>query len=228
MAGTRPDNLHSRLVYWLKILLPLTALTILSTLFLLSRNVRPEDAIPYAEVDIADRIRTPRLTAPDFAGMTADGAALSLKAAEARLGADGSTSPGAISELVGLLETPDGARTDLVAKAARLDQDAKTMRLEGGVVISNSTGYRIETAGISVALDRTSLDSLGSVTATGPAGTFKAGSLHLGLAIPEALASPEALATPEGLATAAPPTYVLVFKDGVRMIYLPKPQGTGN
>lgn len=210
MAWTRADNLHSRLVFWLKILLPLSALTILSTLFLLSRNIRPEDAIPYAEVDIADRVRAPRLTAPDFAGMTADGAALSLKAAEARLATDGTTNPGVISELVGLLETPDGARTDIVASEARLDQDAKRMILGGGVVISNSTGYRIETAGISVALDRTSLDSLGKISATGPVGSFQAGSLHL------------------GLATADPPNYVLVFKDGVRMIYLPSKQETGN
>ena len=210
MALARHDNLHSRLVFWLKILLPLTALMILSSVFLLSRNIRPEDAIPYTEVDIADRIRTPRLTAPDFAGVTADGAALSLKAAEARLATDGSTNPGAISDLVGLLETPDGARTDLTAKAARLDQDNQHMVLGGGVVISNSTGYRIETEAITVALDRTRLDSLGPVRATGPAGSLKAGKMHLGLDDTD------------------PTAYVLVFKDGVRMIYLPAKQRTGN
>ena len=210
MAWARADNLHSRMVFWLKIILPLSALMILSTLFLLSRSIRPEDAIPYADVDIADLVRTPRLTAPDFAGMTVDGAALSLKAAEAQLATDGTTTPGVISGLVGLLETPDGARTDLSAKEARLDQDGKRMILGGGVVIDNSTGYHIETEGISVALDRTSLDSVGKISATGPAGSFEAGSLHL------------------GLATAKPPTYLLVFKGGVRMIYLPAKQESGN
>ena len=208
MVWARHDNLHSRLVYWLKITLPLVALMILSSVFLLSRSIRPEDAIPFAEVDIADRVRTPRLTAPDFAGMTADGAALSMKAADARFGT--ADNPGAISDLVGVLETPDGARTELVAHEARLDQDAKRMVLGGGVVLANSTGYRIETAGISVALDRTSLDSLGPVSATGPAGSFEAGSLHL------------------GLASDNPPSYVLVFKGGVRMVYLPGKQGAEN
>ena len=210
MAWARSDNLHSRMVFWLKIILPLSALMILSTLFLLSRSIRPEDAIPYVEVDVADLVRTPRLTAPDFAGMTADGAALSLKAAEARLSTDGTATPGAITGLVGLLETPDGARTDLTAAAAHLDQDARQMVLEGGVVIVNSAGYRIETEGVTVALDQTSLDTLGGITATGPVGSFTAGSLHL------------------GLATAQPPTYLLDFKGGVRMIYLPPKQGTGN
>ena len=208
MALARPDNLHSRLVFWLKILLPLAALTILSTLFLLSRNIRPEDAIPYADVDVADRIRTPRLTAPDFAGMTADGAALSLKAAEAQVTSDGNATPAAISDLVGLLETPDGAHTDLTAKTARLDPDSQTMVLGGGVTIANSAGYRIQTQGVSVALDRTRLESDGKVTGTGPDFTFEAGSLHL------------------GLVDAAKRTYLLVFNGGVRMIYLPTTEGT--
>lgn len=205
MARLWPDNPHSRLVFWLKILLPLTALVLLSTLFLLSRTIRPEDAIPYAEVDVADRIRTPRLTAPDFAGMTEDGAALSLKAAEVTLGTEGNAAPDAISKLAGLIETPDGSRTDITALEARLDPEARHMILGGGVILTNSTGYRVETEGLRVALDRTSLDSLGPVTATGPAGTFTAGSLHL------------------GLATAT--TYEMVFKDGVQMVYLPGTQG---
>ncbi len=210
MALARPDNLHSRLVFWLKIILPLTALAILSTLFLLSRSIRPEDAIPYAEVDVADRIRTPRLTEPDFAGVTADGATLSLKAAEARVAVEGETGPGLIRQLVGRLQTPDGASTNLIAREARLDQDARAMLLGGGVTISISLGYRAETAGISVALDRTSLDSLGPVTATGPAGRIEAGLLHL------------------GRTAEIPPSYVLVFKAGVRMIYLPGKPGAGN
>ncbi len=208
MALARPDNLHSRLVFWLKILLPLAALTILSTLFLLSRNIRPEDAIPYADVDVADRIRTPRLTAPDFAGVTADGAALSLKAAEARVSTDGSATPGAINDLVGLLETPDGAHTDLTAKTATLDPVGRTMVMGGGVTIANSAGYRVQTQGIRVALDRTRLDSDGKVTGTGPDFTFEAGSLHLGLVDP------------------VQHTYLLVFNDGVRMVYLPATEGT--
>ena len=210
MAWARPDNLHSRLVFWLKILLPLCALAILSTLFLVSRAIRPEDAIPYAEVNVADLLKEPRLSAPDFAGMTSDGAALSLTATEAQLGQSGTASSGLITGLVGLLETPDGAHTDLAAAAARLDAVGRRMVLSGGVTISNSAGYHIETQSISVALDKTSLDSEGPITASGPVGSITAGALHLGL---------------DGL---GPDSYVLVFKNGVQMIYLPTKQGTKN
>ena len=44
------DNVHSRVVFWLKIILPLLALAILSTLFLFSRRIDTDQALPYAEV----------------------------------------------------------------------------------------------------------------------------------------------------------------------------------
>ncbi|MGB3251218.1 MAG: hypothetical protein WBB13_18855, partial [Tabrizicola sp.] len=67
---------HTRLVGWLKVALPLTALAILSTLFLVARRIDPEAALPYAEVDVEDLAREPRMTAPTYAGTTEDGAAL--------------------------------------------------------------------------------------------------------------------------------------------------------
>jgi lipopolysaccharide export system protein LptC len=210
MATAQQRDRHSRLVLRLKILLPITAIGILSTLFLMSNSVRPEDAIPYANVDVATLIREPRLTAPVFAGMTSDGAALSLKASAARVGtADGATSS-RISDLTGLLETPDGATTNLTALQAVLDDTAKMAILTGDVQVSNSAGYVVDSQLLRVALDKTSLDSPGFVTAAGPVGTITAGSMHLGL-IPDTGSD-----------------YVLLFKDDVTLIYLPSKQATGN
>ena len=207
MALTFRDNLHSRLVFWLKILLPLAALAALSTLFLVPRNVRPEDAIPYTKVDIAKLANEPRLTNAAYAGMTADGATLTVKAAEAKPGIAGTANAGLATDVTGNLDTPDGARTNFAAKQARLDQAAQMVVLSGGVVITNSLGYRMETPGLRVRLDRTALDSDGAVMATGPLGRIDAGSLHLGLAEP-------------GM-----PGYLLVFNGGVRLLYQPPKQG---
>ena len=76
------DKWHSRLVSVLKVLLPLIALVLLSTLFLFSRKINPEDAIPYASVDVEDRLRDPKMTGAGLSGMTADGSAISVTAAE--------------------------------------------------------------------------------------------------------------------------------------------------
>ena len=71
---------HTRVVGWLKVALPLMALAVLSTLFLVADQIDPEDALPYAEVDVEDLAREPRMTMPSYAGITTDGAALSLTA----------------------------------------------------------------------------------------------------------------------------------------------------
>jgi lipopolysaccharide export system protein LptC len=92
-------DLHSRIVGWAKVILPLAALGILSTLFLFARTIDPEDAIPYAEVDVEDRIREPRLTAPTYSGVTSDGSAVTFQAVEARPAGD--NGPARAEEMAG-------------------------------------------------------------------------------------------------------------------------------
>ena len=64
----RADNAWSRWVALLKIVLPLIALALLSSIFLLSRTIDPTATIPFTEVDVEDRVREPRLTEPKFSG----------------------------------------------------------------------------------------------------------------------------------------------------------------
>lgn len=197
------DNFHSTAVAWLKLALPLLALGILSTLFLVSRRVDPETAIPAAPVDIADRVREPRLTHPVWAGMTDDGAALTVTAAEARPKGGGSGDATA-QALRATLETPDGGRVELAADRGRIEDDGTRMTVEGDVVVTTSAGYRIQTETLEARMDRTGLDAAGAVIATGPAGRLTAGSMRL------------------TEATERPGSYVLVFNHGVRLLYNPR------
>jgi len=75
---------YSRVVAWLKVIFPLSALALLSTLFLFARSIDPEQSIPFADVDVKELAREPRITAPEFSGMTADGAAITISAATAK------------------------------------------------------------------------------------------------------------------------------------------------
>jgi len=196
------DNFHSTAVAWLKVLLPLAALGILSTLFLVSRTIDPEDAIPFAEVDVQDRIREPRLTAPTWAGMTEDGSALTVTAAEARPSGGAVTDANATT-LRAVLDMPGGGRAELVAATGRLDLAAGRLIVEGGVVLTTSTGYTLRTEAMAAALDRTGLTSPGPIAGDGPGGHLSAGSMEL-------TASAD-----------APDTHVMVFKNGVRLLYQP-------
>lgn len=199
---TRYDNFHSVVVAWLKVLLPLLALAILSTLFLVSRTIDPSDAIPFAEVDVAERVREPRLTTPTWAGVTDDGAALTVAADEARPATSDGTGASA-KALVANLETPDGASAEMVAASGALDTDTQILTLIGDVVVSTSTGFLITSDEMSAALDRTLVTSKGPVTATGPLGRIDAGAMEISESPVDA-----------GL-------YVLIFKGGVNLLYQP-------
>ncbi|MGP3696567.1 LPS export ABC transporter periplasmic protein LptC [Rhodobacter sp. NSM] len=203
MTARRPDNLHSRLVGWLKIVLPLAALAVLSTLFLVARTIDPDDAIPYADVDVEDRLREPRMTAPTWAGITSDGAALSVEAAEARPGqTDGEE--GRASALRARIETPDGASARMTAETGVLDDEARLLRLGGGVELETSTGYHVTTEALTAGLDETDVQSEGALDATGPLGRIEAGSMRL-------TEDPEVAGS-----------YVLTFGNRVKLVYDPK------
>jgi len=197
---SRADT-HTRVVGWLKVVLPLMALVILSTLFLLADRIDPEDALPYAEVDVEDLASEPRMTAPTYAGTTADGAALTLSAEEARPGDEGS--PGEARGLHMELLTPDGALTSLRAASAVMNPSAREILLSGGVIVTTSTGYRLETAELAAKLDRSGLESRARVVATGPVGDISANRMSL------------------GQDNQTPGAYLLVFKGGVRLVYRP-------
>lgn len=196
---------HTQVVGWLKVTLPLLALGILATLFLLADRIDPEAALPYSEVDVEGLAREPRMTAPTYAGTTSDGAALTLSADEARPATDG-TEAGALGLRL-QLDTPDGAVTNLTATTAVMNSAAQEILLAGGVVVTTSSGYRVETAELAAKMDRSGLQSQTPVTATGPAGDLSAGGMTL------------------GQDNLTPGAYVLVFNGGVRLVYQPGGQG---
>lgn len=203
MAGRRAFDGWSRAVGWLKLALPLTALGLLSTLFLVSNRIDPETAIPYSEVDVESLVREPRLTKPAYSGTTADGSTITMQAAEARP----ATTPGNPSTAVDVtaaLTSPDGLRTDLRSETATLDVVTNTLRLTGDVQIDSSAGYQVKTEALDADLSASAFTATVPVQATGPTGTVTADSMSL-------------MPDPKGGGT-----YLLVFNGRVKLVYQPK------
>lgn len=98
---------------------------------------------------------------------------------------------------------PDGGQTELLAAEAVIDDSTRQVLLSGGVVLTTSSGYRLETAEVAAKLDRTGLESRAPVVAMGPAGEIRAESMVL------------------SQDNRTPGAYVLVFKGGVRLVYQP-------
>lgn len=197
------DNNYSRFVAYTKVILPIIALGILSTLFLLSRDIDTSQSIPFADVDLNELAREQRIGAPNYAGVTADGSAISITAASATPNPDDPKRVTA-NNMTTIIEDASGARIDISAKTGVIDSDQKRVILSDGVQILTSTGYIIHTEGLRAALDETSITSDGRITAVGPLGTLNAGQMVL---------SPQ---------NKPGQSHLLVFKGGVKLIYDPK------
>ena len=203
---TFAEALHSRLVTGLRIVLPLGALALLSTLFLVSRDIDPSRALPFAAVDVEDLARDPRITAPRLSGVTDDGTAVTLTARTVRI-ASGTGETIDAEGVVALFEAADGRQSIFSAETARMDRAADRLSLQGDVRMHGDAGYRVATDAVVAALDRTWVTSPGPVTAEGPAGRLEAGGMLL-------RAAPAAPGEPAG--------HRLLFTGGVRLLYQPE------
>lgn len=197
------DNNYSRFVAYTKVILPILALGILSTLFLFSRNIDPTQSIPFADVDINELARKQRIGAPNYAGVTDDGAAISITATTARP-YEGNANLISATDVTAVIEDTTGGRLNMKAGDGMIDSEQQQVTLGGGVEILTSTGFIINTAGLVAALDETSVVSEGRITATGPLGTLTAGQMVL------------------EKQNSAEDAHLLVFKGGVKLIYDPK------
>lgn len=198
-------DLRSRMVAIFKVLLPLAALAILATLFLLSRSDDETFAIPFAEDEIAGRMRDQQVTAPFFSGTTPKGDQIILTAALARPG--GADTPAEAVDLGARLTLAQGGRITLDADTGSVNVRDDIATFAGNVRIATDTGLRLQTELLNTALGGISGHAPGPVTGSGPMGTLTAGGMRFE-------------AKNEG-----GPVHVL-FNNGVKLIYDPKQSET--
>ncbi|WP_116132925.1 LPS export ABC transporter periplasmic protein LptC [Tropicimonas sp. IMCC34043] len=199
----RADNLHSHVVAWLKVILPIVALGLLSTLFLVPRRDGPADPPPYSEQELEEMVSERRIDRPMFNGTTNDGRAIRVWADTAFPRAEDSTIVDT-TRMRGTLETADGGQIEVESDSGTIFSGKSLARLIGNVRVTTSTGYTIVTDDLTSALDQIDMESAGPVTGTGPFGKIDAGRMNV---------------TPD---PDHPDAVVVVFQDGVKLIYTPK------
>jgi lipopolysaccharide export system protein LptC len=169
-VGPSPFLCRARLVTWAKVLLPLAALLLLSTLFLVARA--PEGAS--APLPLIDAIaREPRVDRPRLAGVAADGTDLVLSADRLRPLAGGAVALDAPRlEAVGA----DGRRARLAAATG--ESRGPTLALGGGVRLE-AEGVVATAPAVRADLWAGTAESAGPVLAAAPFGSLEAGTMSL-------------------------------------------------
>lgn len=194
------ENAYTRFVKLAKILLPLAAIGLLSTLFMFSRQIDPSASLPYAQVDVEQMARDQQITAPSYAGVTRDGTQITLSAASAQPDTDDPSGASAV-DLTARLDFTDGSSAEIRSDRGRIDGIAGEARLVGDVRINTSDGYRISADQMTSSLEHTELVAQGNVQAESPIGFVSAQEMQI---------------TGEN-----GNGHVLVFKQGVKLVYQP-------
>ncbi len=166
------DNTYSRIVGLAKIVLPIGALVLLSTLFMFARD--PNEPADIDLTEVAEIAREQRLSSPKFSGVTDDGAVLSIVARSAH---PSLTNPDTVTidSIQMRMDNPGGSSIDVTATNGELDGPARIARFLGLARLETSTGYKMETNGLIAELDSGVVTSDGLLEIHAPFGELTAG-----------------------------------------------------
>lgn len=195
----RPDHLRSTTIGILKIALPLVALALLSTVFLLAKAPNTDGAIPYAEIE--EIARESRVSSAQISGVSTDGSVFEIIAESARPSALGVEVQG----LNATVQTRSGVDIFIRAGEGDVNNQTQVAHLTGLTRLDTSNGYQMETMGLRASMDTGRIESDGELEVLTPFGEMTAGRMIIDDA-------------PDGRGQR------ILFQDGVRLIYQPKQQ----
>ena len=203
MAMRRPfENLHSRFVAWLKILLPLAALGILSSVVFFARENEDVREIPFlmtGDTDVPDQ----RIAAPEYQALTDDGARVKLTAREVTPSGNENDWL-VVRNVAGRVEMPSGRVFQATAPAGRVSFSEDSAELSGIVSLDTSDGFHLLADALRLRLDTTFAATEGAVRGEAPFGILEAGRMQL------------------GDTNAGEGQNLLVFNGGVKLVYQPR------
>ncbi len=171
----RPE-VHSRVVAILKLGLPLVALGLLASVFLVQTDDRLGGSLAFSEGDIEALGSGLRLTNPVFTGTTRADDRFRFTAA---LVVPDAAPPkrAAITTLAGTLDLREGPSVSVAAATGDLDIASQRLDVAGNVEITSSDGYVLRTDKATIDLRGGSFVAGDTVTTTGPLGRITSGTM---------------------------------------------------
>jgi lipopolysaccharide export system protein LptC len=194
------SNFHTWFVGWVKIILPMFALALLSTLFLFARSPSDTPDIPISQLE--ELAREQQITSPQFSSVADDGSVIAVAAKNAKPDADHPKTL-LVEDLAIDVDSADGTTLNVTSGVSILDQSNQTARLNGLSRVTTSSGYTMETVGISADLRTGEIVSDGPLEVRAPFGELSAGKVRIAV-------------SKDGTGQQ------MVFTQGVRLLYTPE------
>lgn len=185
----------SRAIGLAKVLLPVSALIMLTLLFFFARAPGGEGDVPYSRIEAAARDQS--ITAPRFAGVTPDGVSVTARAKRVTPGSDRT----GFEHLSAQFEAPNGLQLSVIASEGLWEAESRRMTLTGLARVETSDGYRMETNALRADLAAGTVETDRPLEVRAPFGQLTAGTMS---------------------AHTADGQQRLVFRDGVHLLYDPQ------
>lgn len=197
---------HSRAVRFLRIALPGAALAIVAAVAIYASGQRGEPArMTFTLSEIAALENDLEMTGIRLFGRDENERPYTITADRLRQTGGRNARSAKLEKIVADLGIDGGGKLHIEAGAGLYDDDARTLRLTGGVSFRSPDGYALTTDAATADLDAGTVVSDGPVTGKGPFGDFSGGKM-----------------------TADRATGQVVLTDGVRTLFAPPPkQETG-
>lgn len=202
------ERLYSNLVSWLKILLPLVALGILTSVVFFARENEEARRIPLA-IGEDDSFLRERIGQPEYLALLSGGATLRVTA-KTVVPEEGRVEVYLADAVAGRIVEPTGRIIQVTAPEGRLDVNGNLADLLGIVSVDTSDGYHLLTEDLMARTDTAFAESGGPVWGEAPFGRIEADLMRYG--------APALIGG--GGPPDAPP--VLHFTGRVKVIYDPK------
>lgn len=173
----RPE-VHTRVVTILKLGLPLVALALVASVFLVQTDDRLGGSITFSDADIAQLGDGLRLSNPVFTGRTRNGDRFHFSAA---LVVPDAAPPkrAAITTLDGTLDLVEGGSVTLKGEKGDLDIPTRRLDITGNVRITTSDGYVLDTDKATIDVSSGTFVAGDEVVTRGPLGVITSGNLHV-------------------------------------------------
>ena len=203
--GYASHDRYSKVVRVLRWVLPTVAILLLGSIFLLSNTNKLREALIIPDIELAELAIGQKITNPHFAGVTKSGDAFSISA-------DWALPDGPAPERIDLfkpettIDFENGRTMRTSAGAGALNLITNEAILREGVDLQTADGVTAHSAAIVINFETGNVYSNGPVTARGKIGSIDAGSMSLLQNLDR---------KPSGHA-------VLMFKNGVKLIYKPQ------
>ena len=192
---------YSAFVVWVKTLLPIVALSMLSTIFLFSGKVDVTQSIPYAKFNIAEIIREQRITKPYFSGVSNNGTEIILSAAYASSDIQNADILN-ITELSIVLTPSNAKMVRITAGLGTLNSASQKAVVSGDVHLTAIPGFWLKTNNLTVDLKESIVTANNVFQGITSLGTINAGKIIVQMVNND---------------------QQIIFTNGVRLIYYPKP-----